>query len=200
MDDNLSDECNEPSGALYLELARQLTEGRRHRERHFYICTESGVGKTVLLTQLERRLRVFYMPSKHPLEGYEDGKYDIMVYEEFAPGSAQLSLMNNITGGGTTNCGSTRYNATSKSDEIPIIIMTNYMPHEVYPNCVGNRPYNAFLSRFRFIRFTRDQPIRLFLDPEDAFNDLDEEDYELPSWVQTVPEWRPTGMRPPFNE
>lgn len=186
LNDNQSEEMvtDSASDELYQDLINQLEGVRKHRQKHIYIYTETGVGKTVLLEQLRRRKRVFAMPSKHPLEGYEDGKYDLMAFEEFSPGGCKLSLLNNITGGGSTTCGETRYHATTKSDNILIIIVSNYAPQNLYPSMVGSKAYGALLTRFNFYQFTQDNPIRIWKDPEDNLQDLDV-DAELPSWIVT---------------
>ena len=182
MEDNLSEEMNDTSMELLDRLLEQTRSPSRHRQPHFYVFTETGTGKTVLLNQLSRRLRLFSMPCTHPLEGYTDGRYDMMVYEEFGPGSAKLGTMNNLTGGGTTTDGSTRYHATVKKDDIPIVIMTNHPPQDCYKNMVGSLAYDAFLTRFYFFKFTRSEPIRLFLDPEDVLDEIIH-DEPLPDWI-----------------
>lgn len=186
MTDNMSPEMNDKSEQLWQGLYDQLTMGRRHRDKHFYIFTETGVGKTVFLSQLAKRIKIFQMANGRPLEGYEDGKYHAMVFEEFGPGSSKLTLINNITGGGRLVDGSTRYNKTVKTDEIPIIIMTNYAPQDIYPNCVGGLAYDAFLTRFHLLRFTVDMPIRIFLDPDDNLQEVDNLT-PYPDWVSVQP-------------
>ena len=187
LDENISPEMSDlpQSVELYTDLSAQFYEKRLHRQRHIYIYTETGVGKTVLLEQLKRRKRVYTMASKQPLEGYQDGCFDCMVFEEFAPGSAQLTLMNNLTGGGATTDGSTRYHKTVKTDNLLVIVVSNYTPQEVYPNTVGNKAYLAFLTRWNFYKFTQADPIRIWLDPEDELADIDEAP-ALPDWVQTI--------------
>lgn len=184
LDENISPEMPDldQSRELYEDLCHQFNNVRQHRQRHIYISTETGVGKTVLIEQLKRRKRVYTMATKQPLEGYQDGCFDCMVFEEFAPGSAQLTLMNNLTGGGATTDGSTRYHKTVKSDNLLVIVVSNYAPHEVYPNTVGNKAYEAFLTRWNFYRFTQLDPIRVWMDPEDDLADIDEAP-ALPDWI-----------------
>jgi len=201
LDENLSPEMSDlpQSVELYGDILFQLKNKRLHRQRNIYIYTETGVGKTVLLEQLKRRKRVYAMTSKQPLEGYQDGCFDCMVFEEFAPGSAQLTLMNNLSGGGATTDGSTRYHKTVKTDNLLVIVVSNYAPQEVYPNTVGNKAYDAFLTRWNFYKFTQSDPIRIWLDPEDQLADIDEAP-ALPDWIVTkklggfygdVPEYDP---------
>lgn len=182
-DQNLSDECNESSKELYDEIIQNMNTPRKHRQKHIFIYTESGVGKTVLLEQLKRRCRVFSMPTKYPLEGYSDGTYDMMVAEEFRPGSCQLSLINNILGGGETSTGENRYGCATKTDNILTIIASNYTPSELYSNMCGQFAYRAFLTRFNFYQFTIDVPIRVWEDEEDDFTDLND-GKPIPDWAK----------------
>lgn len=189
-DDNISPEMNPQSDKIHRLLKRDVGERRRvHRQKHIWLYTGQGVGKTTLIEQLKRRCRVFDMPNKYPLEGYQDGVYDCMVFEEFKPGSCELSILNNITGGGSTSDGANRYQKAIKSDNLLVIIASNYQPGECYKNCIGNKAYMALLDRFYFLQFDEDMPIRIWQDPEDhffaVFNDDIMDDYSIPSFVST---------------
>lgn len=191
-DDNISPEMNPQSDKIHRLLKRDVGERRRvHRQKHIWLYTGQGVGKTTLIEQLKRRCRVFDMPNKYPLEGYQDGVYDCMVFEEFKPGSCELSVLNNITGGGSTSDGANRYQKATKSDNLLVIIASNYQPGECYKNCIGNKAYMALLDRFYFLQFDEDMPIRIWQDPEDhffaVFNDDIMDDYSIPSFISTEP-------------
>lgn len=181
IDENISPDRDRVSEDLFNQLKLNLTEPRKHRQRHIYIYAEKGVGKTVLLEQLGRRFKLFSMPTGHPLEGYEDKVYDLMVFEEFAPGSCALTLMNNLTGGGKTIDGKQRYKPGVKEDNLLMVIVSNYKPSEIWPNMTYTLAYEAFLDRFEFYRFITEHPIRIWCDPEDNF--AEEEERVLPSWV-----------------
>lgn len=191
LDENISPDINDLSRQLLDEITNQTTS-RHHRQRHIYIGPHTGVGKSVLAKQLRRRFRVWTMGRTRLLEGerkniYEDGKYDLILSDEFSIGHCSISALNEITGSNSQVDTTNRYVAVKKDDDLPVIILTNYTPPELWPNKVDSIAFKGFTTRWKFWEFTEDNPIRIWEDPEDVFKE-GEDSYEVPEWVYSAPD------------
>lgn len=117
---------------------------RIFKQSQLYLWGVSNLGKTSLLNTLGKFLRIYDVPKNLKFDDYEDGLYDLCYIDEFN-GQFTVTFLNEFLQGGRQTL-PTRYRQNIKNDNLPVIIMSQKHPREVYPK-VDLATFNAFLSR-----------------------------------------------------
>ncbi len=114
---------------------------RRHKQPQLWCYSrQSNLGKTTLLNELRERLHVYTLPDESNMDDYEDGRFDLICADEFE-GWHPIYWMNQILDGAPMRL-KQRYHSTLKKDNLPVLIMSNSPPEEVYSKAPWARVQN----------------------------------------------------------
>lgn len=97
---------------------------------------------------------MFFFPyEKHEwVEGYEDGKYDLVVFDEFH-GQKSITFMNQFLDGSTMWIPQ-RNAGTTKEQYVPCIVNANHLPDAYYSGSASTADQlSAFVARFITLSF-----------------------------------------------
>lgn len=147
--------------ASWLKL--NLREKRPHRTKQLWICAGPGMGKTSLILMLEEafKLSVYYWPKEEVWwDGYSDGAYDLIVLDEFYS-QKTITQLNPILSGDPTPLSRRCSAPLVKRDNLPVIILSNYMPEDCYAKVAQNQPHKLAPLLDRLTIVQTDLPIRL---------------------------------------
>jgi len=140
------------NSAILRWLGMNLFEEKRAlRSKQLYLVSEPGMGKTTLSMKISQSIKT-YFPSLG--EKYFDGlsnEHQLIIFDEFH-GAHPLGLMNQILDGQECILPQ-RYQAFTKKKNIPIILMSNIQPFDVYRKVSQSRN-NAFVDRLEIIHVT----------------------------------------------
>ena len=98
-----------------------------------------GAGKTTMISNLETwfKLRVYWWPRDEAWwDGYEDGAYDLIVLDEFKS-QKKITELNPILSGDTVPLSRRRAPPYVKRENLPVIILSNYLPEECFHRCTS---------------------------------------------------------------
>ncbi len=91
------------------------------------------MGKTSLCMDLQKYMRVYWAPIQEKwLNEYEDGCYDLVVFDEFK-GQHTISFMNQFVSGGPLAIPIKMQGIQPvKKENVPVIVLSNYPIIEAY--------------------------------------------------------------------
>jgi len=152
--------------ASWLKL--NLRETRAHRQKQLWICARPGMGKTSLIMMMEKefKLSVYYWPKEEVWwDAYSDGAYDLIVLDEFHS-QKTITQLNPILSGDPTPLSRRCSAPLTKRDNLPVIIMSNYLPEECFSKVAANAPskLEPLLDRLTVVQV--DGPIRIVPEEE----------------------------------
>jgi len=114
------------------------------RQKQMWIYGPPGVGKTRLLGLLRTMLRCYDMPLDEEFyDDYEDGLYDLVLIDEFKH-QKRIQFLNAWLDGQPLPIRLKGKQAV-KTDNLPVIISSNFSPEECYKPGVGR---DALIDRF----------------------------------------------------
>jgi len=152
-----------------------------------------------MMLEKEFELSVYYWPKEEVWwDAYSDGAYDLIVLDEFHS-QKTITQLNPILSGDPTPLSRRCSAPLTKRDNLPVIIMSNYMPQECFSKVAAHAPskLEPLLDRLTVVQV--DGPIRIVKD--DYFSSDAE---EMPDFVDpppsTVPSspWQPSPDLPEF--
>ena len=130
--------------ALWTYLRENVLVPRLPRQNQLWLSGLPGVGKSRFLSYLRARLRVYEMPRDEDFyDDYEDGCFDLVVIDEFKS-HKKIQFLNAWADGQPLPLRKKGSQAV-KTDNLPLIICSNYSIEECYKDGVGR---DALLSRF----------------------------------------------------
>ncbi|AIF34806.1 replication-associated protein [Sewage-associated circular DNA virus-14] len=130
--------------ALWTFLRENVLVPRTPRQAQLWLCGLPGVGKTRFLAYLRARLRVYDMPrSEDFYDEYEDGCFDLVVLDEYKA-HKKIQFLNAWADGQPLPLRQ-KGSQLTKTDNLPLIIVSNYSIEEVYRPGVGR---DALVDRF----------------------------------------------------
>lgn len=149
---NLSPTALEAKVMNWLTLNLWTSTPRPERQVQLYMRSETGCGKSTLVNNLRLTgLRIFNFPYERAwVEGYEDGKYDMVVFDEFN-GQVPITFMNSFLDGFPVYIPQ-RHGGVTKYDNLPCIINANNSPRDFYPDATLAQ-LNAFHARLLIVDF-----------------------------------------------
>lgn len=141
------------AGAQILQwLQDNIKQEREFKQRQLYIWSGPNKGKTSLIRNLQEHLKIYWAPLDSSNDDlYEDGCYDLIVFDEFH-GQRQLTWLNYFLQGGDMVI-HRRYNDTMKRENLPVIILSNFPPEQAYSKCTPER-LEPLLARLHVIQLT----------------------------------------------
>lgn len=138
---------------LQENLMPEKRKNRKPRTLHLYLEGPPGIGKSRLANQLREVLSVYDIPGEKWNDGYQDGAFDMLLYDEFN-GQKSIQEMNVMTDGYITPLVRRNQPPYLKKDILPAVVISNKSPEGVYHNLVQkDQAYvDAFKSRYLHIR------------------------------------------------
>jgi len=185
--------------ASWLKL--NLREKRAHRQKQLWICARPGMGKTSLIMMLEKefKLSVYYWPKEEVWwDAYSDGAYDLIVLDEFHS-QKTITQLNPILSGDPTPLSRRCSAPLTKRDNLPVIIMSNYLPEECFSKVAANAPskLEPLLDRLTIVKV--EGPIRIVKDDYFTSDAEDLPDFENPPpSTEPCSPWQPSPELPEF--
>jgi len=167
--------------ASWLNL--NLRSQRAHRQKQLWICARPGMGKTSLIMMLEKAydLSVYYWPKEEVWwDAYSDGAYDLIVLDEFHS-QKTITQLNPILSGDPTPLSRRCSAPLVKRDNLPVIILSNYLPEECFSKVAANAPSKLEPLIDRLTIVSVDGPIRMAPLSDDVQAELDPPPAPLPA-------------------
>lgn len=113
-------------------LNSNICKERPFRQKQLWLHGPSGVGKTTLLDKLRSVLRVYELPKSEDFyDFYDNGCYDLIVCDEFKAHKT-ITFLNEFIQG-TQMVIRKKGSQAIKSENLPVIICSNYTIRECYP-------------------------------------------------------------------
>jgi len=132
-------------------LMPQARKDRKPRSLHLYLKGPPGIGKSRMANELRNVLRVYDIPGEKWADSYENGIYDLLLFDEFN-GQKTIQEMNVLTDGYVTPLVRRCKPPILKKDILPTIVISNKLPGEVYHK--SDQAYvEAFASRYLIIDY-----------------------------------------------
>lgn len=113
-------------------LNKNIMKPRKFKQKQLYVQGPTGVGKTTMINNLEKYCRVYYLPYEEFYDYYMDGEYDLIVIDEFK-GQKKVTFLNKLLEGSNMPMPQ-KGQQTMKTDNLPVIILSNYHPDNAYKN------------------------------------------------------------------
>lgn len=131
-----------------LDLAGWLIENikvpRKLRQPQLWLHGPPGCGKTTLVMELEKYLRVYWVPMD--CNGFFDGfsdDYDLIVFDEMKS-QFKLTLLNQLICGGPMRLNQ-KGTSVQKTKNPPVMFLSNYGPAAAYKTL--SPQFDAFMDR-----------------------------------------------------
>lgn len=118
---------------------------RTFRQKHLWIWGPRMMGKSTLANALAEAFRVYSVPTEEFYDLYEDGKVDVVIFEEFHSGKP-ITWMNQFLDGALMTLRQ-KGKQTLKARNVPSIVLSNLSPFDCYKN-METIIREAFVSRF----------------------------------------------------
>ncbi len=135
-----------------------------------YLYGGTALGKSTLIQNLDKYLSIYYFPTEHFHDKWQDGSYDMIVFDEANPCHTITSLNKWLDGQPM----SVRKKGSQgmKTENVPFVIISNGDLDEMYPNAYSVRK-QALARRLTMIEVT--EKIQLFWKPFWEFPDISED-------------------------
>jgi len=116
--------------ARWLNL--NILRPRELKQKQLFIHGPPNMGKTTLIENLSKYLRVYMAPRDEDFyDAYEDGCYDLIVFDEFK-NTKTMQFMNQILDGQQFFL-KQKGRQVLKKDRLPVIVLSNYGLDKCYP-------------------------------------------------------------------
>jgi len=111
-------------------LLKNIRVPRVFKQKQLYVCGPPNKGKTHFVEQMKKYLAIYTLPKSQYVDGYEEGRFDLVVVDEFKA-HFTVQFLNEFLQGSTmylnqkgTHC--------MKTANIPVIILSNFTLEECY--------------------------------------------------------------------
>jgi len=141
----------------------------------------------IMMLEKAYDLQVYYWPKEEVWwDAYSDGAYDLIVLDEFHS-QKTITQLNPILSGDPTPLSRRCSAPLTKRDNLPVIIMSNYLPEECFSKVAANAPSKLAPLIDRLTIVNVQGPIRMAPvledDPQEVLAALTDET----SYVQLTP-------------
>ncbi len=128
-------------------LCSNMFAKRTLGETNLWIYGPTGLGKSRLKEQLMRRVRVYVLPYDGAwFDEYEDGKYDLIVADEYKA-QYKLQQMNRLLGSEWTTLNRRGRSPVLCTNRLPVLVISNYDINGCYSKTEFDNPGLLALSR-----------------------------------------------------
>lgn len=142
-------------------IAENIKQPREFKQKQLYVWSEApDVGKTHLTRELAKYLTVYPPPRSQYWDGYESGRYDLVVFDEFRADRTLQDLNEFLQGSEITL--NVKGSTVVKSDNPPIIILANSPPDRIFSKKKDSPQFKAFLARLTVVRVPDNHKIDVF--------------------------------------
>lgn len=158
------DDVKRPALTSVRIWGQDYTVGPRvFKQPQLWICGSKNKGKTTFINELlEKGYKGYEMPTNNDWTGYNDS-YDFLYIDEFK-GGITIQELNKVLQGNMCRL-NTKGGMVIKNKNIPIFIISNYRPSEVY-NKVGDDKLDTLLCRLNVIEnYDIELPVELPVEP-----------------------------------
>lgn len=125
-------------------LNMNIKQPRHRKQKQLWITSPPDYNKGRLVDDfLPKYLRICYASQcENFLDGYEDGKYDLIVFDDIQPQIFAAAYLGKILEGGACRV-KIKGKQLIKRDNLPVIVTSNYALHELYPKVTELRIIQA---------------------------------------------------------
>lgn len=142
-------------------LNNNIKQKRAFKQQQLYLWSDGpNTGKTTLVEQLSDFLSVFTLPKTPYVDGYISGAYDLVVCDEFKS-HFTIQFLNEFLQGSKMHLNQ-KGSGTVKSDNPPMIFLSNLPLVECYRNKSNTGPFEALSSRFLQVQIPRGKKLDVF--------------------------------------
>lgn len=142
-------------------LAANIKVPREFKQKQLYIWSDGpNAGKTELVIQLSKMLSVFHVPKTEYCDGYQSNYFDLLVVDEFKS-HFKIQWLNEFLQGSVMHINQ-KGTGTVKTDNPPIIILSNYSLEECYNKVQFTGAFEAFKSRMKIVKVPKGVKIDVF--------------------------------------
>jgi len=139
----------EPLTEVTIWNHKEIVMPRKFKQRQYWICGSKNKGKTTMIMNLiEKGYSGYEMPVNNDWSGYHDG-VDFMWIDEYR-GALTIQMLNRLLDGQPCRL-NTKGGVVFKNKNIPIFIISNYLPEEVY-NKIEDDKLDTLLCRIKIIK------------------------------------------------
>lgn len=154
-----------PDADFNFKIAKWITENirqpREFKQKQLYVWSDGpNAGKTHLVNELTKYLSVYHVPKNSYLCGYESGRFDLLVIDEFKS-DFTIQFLNEFLQGSTMHINQ-KGTSTIKSDNPPCIILSNLELSSVYHKKCTSGPFVALQSRLKIVKIPNGKKIDVF--------------------------------------
>lgn len=142
---------------------QNLRVPRVHRQKQLWLVAKEGAGKTIMIEILEKAfgLSIYYWPTGEAWnDAYQDGTYDMILFDEFHGSQITITRLNQIASGDTLSLSRRGAPPILKRDKLPIVVLSNYTPSEAYANSPLTK-IGPLLDRFTVVTVPERGKIRI---------------------------------------
>lgn len=152
---------NEVETKIRQWLNKNLFEKRLPKQRQLWLYSSGpNVGKTSLVNWLENYLRIYRpVPGEDWDDNYKDGSYDCIVLDEYI-GGKPFTYLNSLLEGNPMRMRVRGEAARTKTDNLPVIVLSNKNPLQCYPN-ISREHMETMLARLFIVKVS--EPMTVFL-------------------------------------
>ncbi len=150
---------------IALWLNKNLFKTRSFGTKQMMIIGPTGAGKTSLIMKLRQYCRIYFVPMNEDwYDLYNDTDYDLIVFDEYKS-QKTVQFMNQFVEGSPCQF-KIKGSQGLKKKNLPVIILSNYHPCDMYPQVSQFKPevLDTFKRRYDII----------YLDKEKLFDINDE--------------------------
>ena len=115
-------------------LNTNIKQQRKFKQAQLWISGPTNIGKTSLMLQLEKYLRIYVVCLEEDfMDQFDPAQYDLVVFDEFR-GQKKITWMNSFVQGGTVpvRIKGSRAIKISHRDNLPCLVLSNYSISETY--------------------------------------------------------------------
>lgn len=142
-------------------VALNIKQPREFKQKQLYIWSDGpNAGKTHLINELSKYLVVYNIPKTNFVDGYESGRFDLVVCDEFKA-HFTIQFLNEFLQGSNMHLNQ-KGTGHLKTDNPPMIFLSNLSLEECYCKKAGTGPFLALLSRFKVVKVPFGKKIDLF--------------------------------------
>lgn len=162
-------------------LFENILKAREHKKPQLWLYGPPGAGKSHMLSELRKRLRVYDLSPDKWDDEYDDDNYDIIVGDEYK-GQKTLTYLNRISEGTHMPLLRRCRAPYMKKDNKPLIICSNLPIDQTYDKC--QQVYRDALHA-RFLEVRVNEPGLTWTEPELEQSETDSDETEV---IQTEKE------------
>lgn len=152
--DALEAQADDAEGMILVAwLAKNVQTERALRQKQLWICGRPGVGKSTLKEWLMKRTWV-YLPPPEAYDTDFHNDYDLIILDEFTGKGKSLEWIKEVADGSTYPMKRKFQAPLLKTKNMPLIVLSNYLPEECPHWHLDEVTHKAVTDRFITLEFS----------------------------------------------